>query len=150
MPIKPENKARYPAEWPEIRKRILARAHYRCEWPGCRARHHSVGSWSQRHTGEWVFKPTGGNRTHDQAGRGELPFRQAAELAAHNNIWVEFERLTVVVLTIAHLDHQPENCADDNLRAWCQRHHLSYDRQHHLQTAYATRRGLANTPDLFA
>ncbi len=32
-----------------------------------------------------------------------------------------------IVLTIAHLDHTPENCADDNLRAWCQRCHNRYD-----------------------
>ena len=32
-----------------------------------------------------------------------------------------------VVLTIAHLDHTPENCDDENLRAWCQRCHLTYD-----------------------
>lgn len=36
-----------------------------------------------------------------------------------------------VVLTVAHLDHQPENCERDNLRAWCQRCHLNYDRNHH-------------------
>jgi hypothetical protein len=32
-----------------------------------------------------------------------------------------------VVLTIAHLDHIPENCDFDNLRAWCQRCHNTYD-----------------------
>jgi 5-methylcytosine-specific restriction endonuclease McrA len=35
-----------------------------------------------------------------------------------------------VVLTVAHLDHNPQNCADENLRALCQRCHLSYDREH--------------------
>lgn len=44
-------------------------------------------------------------------------------------------RIIRIVLTIAHLDHQPENCADDNLRAWCQRCHLAYDAQHHAATA---------------
>lgn len=32
-----------------------------------------------------------------------------------------------VVLTIAHLDHTPENCEDWNLRALCQRCHNRYD-----------------------
>ena len=32
-----------------------------------------------------------------------------------------------VVLTVAHLDHQPENNADDNLAALCQRCHNTYD-----------------------
>lgn len=35
-----------------------------------------------------------------------------------------------VILTIAHLDHDPENweVADDRLMALCQKHHFSYDR----------------------
>jgi hypothetical protein len=53
------------------------------------------------------------------------------------------------VLTIAHLDHTPENCADDNLRAWRQRHHLAYDAEHHKITAYRTRKDAAMTADLF-
>ena len=32
-----------------------------------------------------------------------------------------------VVLTVAHLDHQPENCAAANLLALCQRCHNAYD-----------------------
>ena len=34
MPIKPENRHRYPENWPEIRTRILARAGGRCEQSG--------------------------------------------------------------------------------------------------------------------
>lgn len=34
---------------------------------------------------------------------------------------------SIVVLTVAHLNHQPEDCADENLRAWCQRCHNAYD-----------------------
>lgn len=41
MPIKPENRHRYPANWAEIRAEILARAGNRCEGsplhPDCRA-----------------------------------------------------------------------------------------------------------------
>jgi hypothetical protein len=44
MPIKPENRALYPANWGEIRAAVLARAGYRCEgspaYPGCRAANH--------------------------------------------------------------------------------------------------------------
>jgi len=32
-----------------------------------------------------------------------------------------------VVLTVAHLDHTPENCDPSNLKAWCQKCHNSYD-----------------------
>ena len=44
-----------------------------------------------------------------------------------------------VVLTVAHLDHNPQNCADDNLRALCQRCHLRYDARSHAATAALTR-----------
>jgi hypothetical protein len=44
-----------------------------------------------------------------------------------------------VVLTTAHLDHVPENCGDENLRAMCQRCHLAYDAPQHAATAAAAR-----------
>jgi 5-methylcytosine-specific restriction endonuclease McrA len=39
-----------------------------------------------------------------------------------------------IVLTIAHLDHTPENCARENLRALCQKCHNTYDASHRAQT----------------
>lgn len=36
-----------------------------------------------------------------------------------------------VVLTTAHLDHDPTNNEDSNLKAGCQRCHLRYDAEHH-------------------
>ncbi len=54
-----------------------------------------------------------------------------------------------VVLTVAHLDHTPEHCADDNLKAMCQRCHLHYDRHHHARTRYETRRAGLAASDLF-
>lgn len=44
-----------------------------------------------------------------------------------------------VVLTVAHLDHTPENVDDSNLRAMCQGCHLHYDRDHHAETRARTR-----------
>lgn len=35
-----------------------------------------------------------------------------------------------VILTIAHLDHDPSNNNDDNLKAWCQKCHNTYDAPH--------------------
>ncbi len=55
-----------------------------------------------------------------------------------------------VVLTTAHLDHTPEHCSMENLRHWCQRCHLHYDREHHQQSAYATRRAGKAVGDLLA
>lgn len=134
MPIKPENRHRYPADWPAIRERILRRARWRCEHPGCDALHRDVGYWLRD---RFVPMP----RALRDAGykRGDVVLcNDRTEL-----------KLIMIVLTIAHLDHQPENCDDDNLRALCQRHHLAHDAQHHKETAYATRRARAATPDLF-
>lgn len=38
-----------------------------------------------------------------------------------------------VILTIAHLDHDPTNNDHDNLRAWCQRCHNTYDAPHRAE-----------------
>lgn len=135
MPIKPENRHRYPADWPEVRGRILQRARYRCEHPGCGALHRSLGYW---HSDAWVPLP----RALRDAGVDKPTLIACADGSAL--------KVIRIILTIAHLDHVPENCADENLRAWCQRHHLRYDAEHHKQTAYATRKARACTGDLFA
>jgi len=56
-----------------------------------------------------------------------------------------------VVLTVAHLDHDPGNSDPDNLRAMCQRCHLRYDVEHHKASAARTRdrkRGQSRLPGL--
>ena len=53
-----------------------------------------------------------------------------------------------VVLTVAHLNHQPEDCSPGNLRALCQRCHLAYDAGHHQATARASRRARLAVGDL--
>ena len=54
-----------------------------------------------------------------------------------------------VVLTVAHLDHMPENCAPGNLRHWCQRCHLNYDKDHHKENSAKTRRERHPVKDMF-
>ena len=44
-----------------------------------------------------------------------------------------------VVLTVAHLDHDVKNNADENLRALCQKCHISWDVLQHAQNAAKTR-----------
>ena len=44
-----------------------------------------------------------------------------------------------VVLTVAHLDHFPPHCEDDNLLDSCQRCHNLYDAEHRAQTRRAER-----------
>lgn len=85
MPIREENRKRYPADWRDIAYGRKKAAGWRCEgspaYPDCRAEH------GQPH-------PVTGSE---------------------------------VVLTVAHLDHQPENVDRANLRVWCQRCHNTYD-----------------------
>jgi hypothetical protein len=138
MPIKPENRGRYPADWKQIRARILERAGDRCE--RCAAPNRTR-----------IARGAGSDEgTYMLANAEVFCADTGAPLGTCRHSDYELGRMVDVVLTIAHLDHQPENCADDNLRAWCQRCHLRYDTDHHRQTAYMTRKQHANTQDIFA
>lgn len=53
---------------------------------------------------------------------------------------------SIVVLTVAHLNHDETDCHDDNLLAGCQLHHLNYDKHQHAKT----RRSRKAVGDLFA
>jgi hypothetical protein len=132
MPIKPENKHRYPKDWKQIRARILERAKNRCE--RCNVRQYGIGYWV-----EDGFQYAGGNIFYDDFQYTES-YSLAREACDHLNEWRDDEpKSIVIVLTIAHLDHTPENCADDNLQALCQRCHLRYDAEHHAKNAAQTR-----------
>lgn len=137
MPIKPENKARYPANWKEIRVAILARASDRCEQ--CKVPNH-----------ERIARGDGDDIDTYQTNDANV---YCANTGAHmgRKRMSEFNllRMVDIVLTIAHLDHVPENCDPANLRALCQRCHLRYDAKHHAETARATRRARLNNNDLF-
>lgn len=133
MPIRPENVGRYPANWlTEVRPAILARAENRCE--NCGVENYafgyrdSAGAWNpSAQDGEVVFAPL------------------LSETAVRSLGYKPFK----IVLTIAHLDHTPENCDPANLRAWCQYCHLRYDHQHHQETAYRTKREGRAVADMF-
>ena len=45
------------------------------------------------------------------------------------------------VLTVAHLNHRPEDCRRENLRALCSQCHLRYDARHHAETRRQRRTG---------
>lgn len=105
MPIRPENRARYPKNWKDVSREVRTAADWRCEgspaYPDCRAAN---------------------GEPHPVTG-------------------------SVVVLTVAHLDHTPENIDRENLRAWCQRCHLTYDAKHHSANARRTRSQMADMFD---
>ncbi len=56
---------------------------------------------------------------------------------------------SIVVLTVAHLDHDPTNCDRDNLRAWCQRCHNKYDAPHRREGMRQRARAEMAIGDLF-
>lgn len=140
MPIKPENKARYPANWPEIRARILARAENRCEQ--CRVLNGDmIIRGIDKDAG--TFQRFDGDGEVYAADDGRLLGRcKASEYCGCK--W------TKIVLTIAHMDHVPEHVDDSNLKALCQRCHLAYDAEHHAANARETRRARKAVGDLFA
>jgi 5-methylcytosine-specific restriction endonuclease McrA len=108
MPIRPENRARYPRNWKQISHWIrFSRAEGRCEFM-------DGGTRCEAYHGE----------PHPVTG-------------------------AIVVLTVAHLDHQPENCVDWNLKAACQRCHLRYDAELHANTRTRSRRARLASKDLF-
>jgi hypothetical protein len=137
MPIKPENKARYPANWAEIRAAILARAGNNCEQ--CK-----VPNGTRIARGAGPFSNT--FQMHD----AEVYDAETGEHIARVRMSeYQLKNMVTIVLTIAHLDHQPENCDPANLRALCQMHHLRYDAAHHAETARETRRASLNNLELF-
>jgi hypothetical protein len=155
MPIRPENAARYPKDWAAISAAIRERAGHRCEWRDaaahrCGACNGALGYW--RRADLWRL-PQGFDHLQRTLWRW-VPLPEALRLSGVDKpMTLQAEegplKIIRIVLTVAHLDHQPENRDPSNLRAWCQRHHLAYDHEHHRANAQATRRARAGTLELF-
>lgn len=108
MPIRPENKKLYPKNWKQIRKDILQRANNRCEFCG-------VENYAE------------GYRDKD----GNFIISEGVQQEADT---IDGEKIIRIVLTVAHLDHDPQNNDYNNLRALCQRCHLRHDIEQHRQS----------------
>lgn len=135
---------KYPADWlTAIRPRILARAGNKCEQclvPNktviCRGHYQDstgtmIPAW-QNDDGQIHSALDGAHLGDDYVGE----VWQADDAA---------QRVTKVVLTVAHLDHDIANNEDANLKALCQRCHLAHDKDQHLASARITvsrKRGL--------
>ena len=140
MPIKPENRARYPANWKAVSLAAKERAGWACVHPGCTAKQYDVGWWSGP---RWI-RIWGPCETYQDARQ-----RAADEHFSRFGDEDGDYKIIVIVLTVAHLNHQPEDCRPENLAAMCQRHHLAYDHDHHRANAQATRRAKAGTMEMF-
>lgn len=136
MPIRPENRGRYPKDWKAISLSVREAAGWKCEV--CAAPN-----------GQTIARSVGGasymlehGQVYDAATGEFLGFARGSEYPV--------DRFVKVVLTVAHLDHTPENCERENLKAMCQRCHLTYDAQHHARNASQTRRSRLASGDLFS
>lgn len=120
MPIRPENKDRYPKDWSKISAAIREAAGQCCQ--KCKA-------------------PNGRSIRRGKTEDGQHVWRLATDSCYMDGVCAEtgllvpdtdedsvaYGREVKVVLTVAHLDHTPENCDPSNLRAWCPRCHKAYD-----------------------
>ncbi len=141
MPIKPENRVRYPKNWNEIRASILTRANNRCEFCSAENRTFIVrGIGNHADTYHTIDERIFCAKTGDE-------FTGICQSAAD---YESTGKAIEVVLTIAHLDHTPENCDPANLKALCQKCHNDYDRPYRLKNAAITRASKKQALDLFA
>ena len=108
----PMRRELYPRNWNKISRDVIQKAGKQCEW--CGLRNHAVGV---RVNGKFI----------------ETPHLYPGQM-------VEGYKVLRIVLTVMHLDHNPANCDYDNLKAACQKCHLSYDQEYHIANAAATRR----------
>lgn len=121
MPINYKN---YPSNWKsEIRPRILARANNRCEHDGCIAKNGDCGYRDKDglfYTSEKIL---------------ELLETEGYDIFCNELSHVAGEAKPIkIVLTIAHLNHDTTDNRDENLKAFCQYHHLRHDIGHHKET----------------
>lgn len=130
MPIRKELRHFYSgAPWKEARERILKRARNRCEECGAPNRKTLL-----RHKADWspqALHAIDLDRPYIKA-RWFGPSHRRRSVVLSRPI--TGCRFVMVILTVAHLDHEPANLDDSNLRAFCQFCHLMYDRQHHHET----------------
>ena len=123
---------KYPKNWKtEIVPKVKERYSNKCAF--CGLKNYTVGN----RIGS-LFVPTGGNIHHDKAGNGELSYKEARELVNHCNEFAD-DNLIVIVLTVAHLDHDITNNDLLNLKPLCKKCHLNYDKVHHATNSRNTR-----------
>jgi hypothetical protein len=121
----------YPADWKEISLRIRKRAGNKCEQCGL-------------HNGDVIVRYANGlSRGICGTERGWI--REKIRNGYSYSGALKRLGFTKVVLTVAHLNHIKEDCRDENLKALCQRCHLTHDiKQHVLNRKYGRNRHKGN------
>lgn len=144
MPIRAENRGRYPADWKStIVPAVRERSGNRCETPECRVRNGELGG--RLPDGTFLkAEPTGDNGLR-------LTWPAPGDYAwCRKGRRREILRVIRIVLTVAHLDHDDLETRDiSRMRHWCQRCHNSYDAKARAAGIKARRRAAAAVGDLF-
>jgi hypothetical protein len=122
---------KYPENWKEIREKVLERDKYCCKH--CGVSQYAIGYRNE----EKEFVRACGNIFFDDLGFGmfegrRLKAKEGNSFKKQINEWSD-EKYIMIVLTIAHLDHDINNNKMDNLAALCQRCHLVYDNDFHIE-----------------
>lgn len=126
---------RYPAEWPAIREGIRLRTNNACAF--CRAPN---GVLVARHvSGESYMLERG--EVFDSTTGKYLGLARGSEYDAKG--------LTLIVLTVAHLDHDESNNDHTNPAALCQRCHLRHDAADNARRRRENRAARSGQGDLF-
>jgi hypothetical protein len=154
MPIRPENKGRYPANWKEIREGILKRANNHCEICGVPNYFRVIrfeDSIRWEYPQWWFYREYVSGCRH--APEEYLAEQIIGSLEYRDDPYREAKyrqaRLVKIVLTIAHLDHTPEHCEPENLKALCQLCHLSYDAKRKARDLMERRRTARAIGEIF-
>ncbi len=105
--------SKYPDNWKQIRAAILDRANNCCEF--CGVENYAFGIRDKHGTFEQIDEGSADDRSLDG------------------------EKVIKIVLTVAHMNHDITDSRSENLRALCQRCHLTYDAKHHSKNASHTR-----------
>jgi len=123
--VKCDTSTGYPAAWPIISMLVrYGREDGRCAF--CNAPDRTSVRRNRRHPAHW--------RQLDPAERATLA--GGGQLAESR----DWSRPVLIRLTVAHLDHDPGNCAPSNLSALCNRCHIRWDAAQHAATLNAARR----------
>jgi len=140
MPIRPENRSRYPENWDsEIVPSIRERSGNRCECRGECGIHANSGP--SPHVGE-----IGGRCP---ARNGEIGYWDEGGWHRYRPLFDGPRKTVKIVLTVAHLNHTPEDCRDENLLHLCQRCHNRYDAPMRRAGIQARARAQRASGDLF-
>ena len=158
MPIRPDLRHLYRTpEYKAARAPVIERAQNRCEQcgaPNGKEVLRQYGWWTEAtlEATVWAinarFRYEIGSRVESNGAVVETTIHRQFIALPWNHVGSDFtpiaqrfccpnvnlHRWVRIVLTCAHLNHDPADNADSNLKALCQWCHLNYDKLHHKET----------------